>query len=122
MAARENQGLQIALIIFVILTIILIVTTYFFFSSAQKEKEANKFLTAENSSKDNQAREARTEGEALKNTLGAALTEKTADAMSASRNSCRRNSKFFEFQNGLQQTILFFRRFPGDWTIYSANR
>src|SRR6186713_142610 len=79
MAARENQGLQIALIIFVILTIILIVTTYFFFSSAQKEKEANKSLAAENASKDNQAREARTEGEALKNTLGAALTEKTAD-------------------------------------------
>jgi hypothetical protein len=37
MAARENQGLQIALIIFVILTIILTVTTYLFFSSYQKE-------------------------------------------------------------------------------------
>jgi len=40
MAARENQGLQIALIIFVILTIILTVTTYLFFSSYQKEVAA----------------------------------------------------------------------------------
>jgi uncharacterized protein (UPF0333 family) len=79
MAARENQGLQIALIIFVILTIILIVTTYFFFSSAQKEKEANKALASDNSNKDNQAREAARESEALKSTLGAAMTEKSAD-------------------------------------------
>lgn len=79
MAARENQGLQIALIIFVILTIILIVTTYMFFSSSQKEKEANKSLFADNTNKDNQAREAARESEALKNTLGAAVTEKSAD-------------------------------------------
>ena len=36
MAARENQGLQIALIIFVMLTIVLAVTTYVFFSSSQE--------------------------------------------------------------------------------------
>ena len=75
MAARENQGLQIALIIFVILTIILIVTTYMFFSSSQKEKEANKALASDNSNKDNQAREAARESEALKNTLGAPLAQ-----------------------------------------------
>ncbi len=36
MAARENQGLQIALIIFVMLTIILSVTTYIFFDNYKK--------------------------------------------------------------------------------------
>ncbi|HZZ74121.1 MAG TPA: hypothetical protein VFE24_17845 [Pirellulales bacterium] len=36
MAARENQSLQIALIIFVMLTMILAVTTYLFFQSADK--------------------------------------------------------------------------------------
>jgi hypothetical protein len=36
MAARENQGLQIALIIFVMLTIILSVTTYIFFDNNKK--------------------------------------------------------------------------------------
>ena len=39
MAARENQGLHIALIIFVILTIMLIVTTYIFFSNFQQERD-----------------------------------------------------------------------------------
>lgn len=80
MAARENQGLQIALIIFVILTIILIVTTYMFFSSYQKVNEANKSLIAENASKDSAARAANEESTALKNLIGAAATDKTADA------------------------------------------
>ncbi len=39
MAARENQGLQIALIIFVMLTIVLSVTTYIFFDNYKKEKQ-----------------------------------------------------------------------------------
>lgn len=39
MAARENQGLQIALIIFVMLTIVLSVTTYIFFDNFKKEKQ-----------------------------------------------------------------------------------
>ena len=37
MAARENQGLQIALIIFVMITIILSVTTFIFFNSYKNE-------------------------------------------------------------------------------------
>jgi len=79
MAARENQGLQLALIIFVVLTIILIVTTYMFFSSYQKEKEANKSLASENTSKDNAARDAIKESEAFKTAIGAALTDKSPD-------------------------------------------
>ena len=49
MAARENQGLQIALIIFVMLTIVLIVTTFLFFRNYQEAQEKNKALTADNS-------------------------------------------------------------------------
>ena len=45
MAARENQGLQIALIIFVMLTIVLIVTTFLFFSNFQEAQEKIKGLT-----------------------------------------------------------------------------
>ncbi len=37
--ARENQGLQIALIIFVMLTLALSVTTYLFFSQYQESAE-----------------------------------------------------------------------------------
>jgi hypothetical protein len=82
MAARENQGLQIALIIFVMLTIVLIVTTYLFFRSYQDEKEKNKTLVADNGNKDKTARDAVAESEALKNMIGATLTEKS-DAISA---------------------------------------
>lgn len=53
MAARESQGLQIALIIFVILTIMLTVSTYFFFSSYQKEVAAK--TSADEASKKAQA-------------------------------------------------------------------
>jgi hypothetical protein len=44
MAARENQGLQIALIVFVMLTIILIVTTFLFFQNYREEQTKNKTL------------------------------------------------------------------------------
>lgn len=45
MAAREHQGLQIALIIFVMLTIVLSVTTFMFFSNYDEEKtKSDRFL------------------------------------------------------------------------------
>jgi hypothetical protein len=62
--ARENQGLQIALIIFVMLTIILGVTTFLFFRSyddadtrarqAQKDADAAKTAAAAKASENNQ--------------------------------------------------------------------
>jgi hypothetical protein len=42
MAARENQGLQIALIVFVTLTVLLSVTTFFFFRNYQNEQQKSK--------------------------------------------------------------------------------
>lgn len=46
MAAREHQGLQIALIIFVMLTIVLSVTTFMFFSNYDEEKtKSDTYLT-----------------------------------------------------------------------------
>ena len=38
MAARENQGLQIALIVFVVLTVLLSLTTFVFFRNYQGEQ------------------------------------------------------------------------------------
>jgi hypothetical protein len=58
MAARENQGLQIALIIFVILTIILTVTTFLFFQSNQELKETNKKLSGDINTAETKARTA----------------------------------------------------------------
>ena len=36
MASRESQGLQVALILFVMVTVVLAVTTYFFFREAEE--------------------------------------------------------------------------------------
>ncbi|MGD9721732.1 MAG: hypothetical protein AB7O59_05405 [Pirellulales bacterium] len=58
MAARENQGLQIALIIFVMLTIVLIVTTFLFFQKSQEGLEKINALTKDNASKEQAARKA----------------------------------------------------------------
>ncbi len=71
MAARENQGLQIALIIFVVLTIMLIVSTYMFFSKFQEEREKSKALTADNAKQMKAAADARDESDAVKVKIGA---------------------------------------------------
>jgi uncharacterized protein (UPF0333 family) len=70
MAARENQGLQIALIIFVILTIILIVTTYMFFSSYSQERDRAKSLAEAKTTADSAASKAIADAEEIKLTLG----------------------------------------------------
>jgi uncharacterized protein (UPF0333 family) len=66
MAARENQGLQIALIIFVILTIILIVTTYMFFSSYSQERDRAKSMSDAKAAADSATQKAIAESEELK--------------------------------------------------------
>jgi uncharacterized protein YpmB len=71
MAARENQGLQIALIIFVVLTIILIVTTYLFFSNFQQERDKSKALTADNAKQATDKAAAVDEANAYKAAIGA---------------------------------------------------
>jgi hypothetical protein len=70
MAARENQGLQIALIIFVILTIMLIVTSYFVFSSYTKERDRANSLAKSKSDSDSAASKAITEAEDFKLLIG----------------------------------------------------
>jgi hypothetical protein len=71
MAARENQGLQIALIIFVMLTIVLIVTTYMFFSKFQEERDKGKALVTENGKLTKDASDSRNDSEECKRTIGA---------------------------------------------------
>ena len=70
MAARENQALHIALIIFVILTITLIVTTYYFFSNFQQERDKGKALTADNGKLSKDASDARAESTDYRTVIG----------------------------------------------------
>jgi hypothetical protein len=70
MASSENQGLQIALIIFVMLTILLSVTTFMFFREYE-EAAAKSKADAENATKANQSlRETITEMETLRKFIG----------------------------------------------------
>jgi hypothetical protein len=61
MAARENQGLQIALIVFVTLTVLLSVTTFFFFRNYQTEQQKSK--TNEESAQKAMADKSKAEGD-----------------------------------------------------------
>ncbi len=70
MAARENQALHIALIIFVILTLMLIVSTYYFFSNFQQERDKGKALVADNSKLTTEASTARNESSDYRAAIG----------------------------------------------------
>ncbi len=69
MAARENQGLQIALIIFVMLTIVLIVFTFLFFSYYKEAQEKIVTLTNDNTQKDTATRKAIDDSTTIKGLL-----------------------------------------------------
>ena len=78
MAARENQGLQIALIVFVIITVSLTVATFMFFSNYKESQERIKSLTAENTQKDTAARTALDESSKIKEMLDPSLDKMEA--------------------------------------------
>jgi hypothetical protein len=85
MATRENQGLQIALIIFVMLTIVLIVTTYLFFRSYSDERDKGKSLAEQKSNADKATQKAIADADEMKNLIGAAQTEAVETAKEASK-------------------------------------
>ncbi|MEX0979198.1 MAG: hypothetical protein WDZ48_10115 [Pirellulales bacterium] len=85
MATRENQGLQIALIIFVMLTIVLIVTTYLFFRSYSDERDKGKNLAEQKASADQATQKAIVDADDMKNLIGAAQTETVEVAKEASK-------------------------------------
>ena len=74
--ARENQGLQIALIIFVMLTIILGVTTYLFFRQSEEAFKKAKDNQDEAAKKTQLCDKANEDADELKRLIGAAKTDK----------------------------------------------
>ncbi|MBX3412310.1 MAG: hypothetical protein KF708_06290 [Pirellulales bacterium] len=76
MAASENQGLQIALIVFVILTIILTVTTFIFYRQADSYRVQSEKDKADAATASTNQRAAESENAELKNMLGFEPTTK----------------------------------------------
>ncbi len=83
MAARENQGLQIALIVFVTLTVLLSLTTFVFFRNYQSESQHSK--EAQKDAGDAKAAQAKSEADRaeLMQFIGYAPTEKQENVKSA---------------------------------------
>lgn len=73
--ARENQGLQITLIVFVMLTIILGVTTYLFYRQYDETLKAKLASDATATKNEQQASSSAADVEELKRLIGAAKTE-----------------------------------------------
>ncbi len=79
MAARENQGLQIALIIFVMLTIILSVTTFLFYRNYKGEVTKKESADNEAKNANQQMRETQEERDYAVQLLGFPQTDKYSD-------------------------------------------
>ena len=75
MAARENQGLQIALIVFVMLTIILSVTTFIFYNNYKDQSAAAVAAKKDASDAQNRERTIQEERNQLATALGFPVTE-----------------------------------------------
>jgi hypothetical protein len=98
MAARENQGLQIALIIFVMLTIILSVTTFIFFNNYKEQSTAAE--TAKKSAGDagNREREAQGERNLLLTKLGFPETETREKIEQRTAEEIKKHADFFSLR------------------------
>jgi len=80
MASRESQGLQIALILFVMVTVVLAVTTYFFFRKAEEKTKQAAAARAEASQLQNAALQLGYEIEVLKHVIGLKADDTKAPA------------------------------------------
>ncbi len=70
MASRESQGLQIALILFVMVTVVLAVTTYFFFRKAEEKTKQAAAARVEAKNFDNAAKQLDFENQVLRHVIG----------------------------------------------------
>ncbi len=87
MAARENQGLQIALIVFVMLTILLVVSTYMVYSHWQEQIAKTKAAETNAATAAADKEKATKEKGDLLTLIGAAPTDPVADVIEAAKKS-----------------------------------
>lgn len=90
MAASENQGLQIALIIFVTLTVLLLVTSFVLFRSYEDYGQQVTELTEKSRKGDEALRTAQDEMNSLKAMIGAKADAKVADVDTAFKDDMKK--------------------------------
>jgi hypothetical protein len=98
MAARENQGLQIALIVFVMFTIILSVTTFIFYNNYKDQSTAATAAKQEASSAQNRERTVQEERNQLATALGFPVTEEMKNIAGQTQDDFKKYADLFEAQ------------------------
>ena len=91
MASRESQGLQIALILFVMVTVVLGVTTYMSFRRSEEKIKEAAAARAETRQRQEMLLAREFESQALKHVLG--YDSKTPEQWEESRQPCRPRSR-----------------------------
>ncbi|MCY2988618.1 MAG: hypothetical protein NTY19_12230 [Planctomycetota bacterium] len=106
MASRESQGLQVALILFVMVTVVLAITTYVYFrKSEEKIKEAKSAVTQAQQAKD-ALNTVQFENQVLKNVVG---YERKTDAELATIKLGLQNNKLMdEIQANYEQDMAMY--------------
>ena len=106
MASRESQGLQVALILFVMVTVVLAITTFVYFrKSEEKIKEAKSAVTQSQQAKD-ALNTVQFENQVLKNVLG---YERKTDAELATIKLGLQNNKLMdEIQANYEQDMAMY--------------
>ena len=104
--ARENQGLQIALIIFVVLTIALGVTTFLFFRSYEEADLKAKANLAEATKNEAMARDKQEKLNHLKQLLGFAITETMDSIDEAAAQDMQTMAANFPEENRFYRPVL----------------
>lgn len=108
MATRESQGLQVALILFVMVTVVLAVTSYFFFREAE-ERTAQAVAAREEAERfDRAAKQLDYENQLLKHVLG--VEPKTEAELDSLQRGLRGNKDM--------EVVL--NRFHRDMDVYAA--
>ena len=104
--AKENQGLQIALIIFVILTIALGVTTFMFFKKAEDAELRAQAATESEKKQKDVAAKLTEEGNRLREVLGFAATDSLETINAAFKKDMDEFASSFEAPNRVYRQLV----------------
>src|SRR5688572_6869274 len=106
MAARENQGLQITLIVFVMLSIILSVMTFIFYGNYKDHRKQAEDAKKESTAAADRERVAQDERNTLATTLGFPITEKKEDIEKNAKGTLLKHAEFFANVPEPQRTYM----------------
>ena len=117
MASRESQGLQIALILFVMVAIVLALTTYLYFRKAEEKTKEAAAARVEAKQFDNAAKQLAFENQVLKHVIG--VESKTQAELDAIKQGLGANKDIEKVLTQFEQDMAMYGAgFPGQTLSY----